>query len=192
MVQVLRAGRIQKGFKMKDLNINKSQALLNEREDFKSMKRILDALFLGFVLLLAICSLTQQAQATLGESVDSAMTNKKSLSAVRSATTKSLKYTVYESQYDTITIREYASSSGIVFGIVWIGLTHPDLTPLLGSYASEYKKALSQVKRQPGSKHVKVKTENVVVEKWGHMRKLQGRAYAPDLIPEGVSIEEIK
>jgi hypothetical protein len=103
-----------------------------------------------------------------------------------------LKYTVYESQYDTITIREYASSSGIVFGIVWIGLTHPDLTPLLGSYASEHKKALSQVKRQPGSKHVKVKTENVVVEKWGHMRKLQGRAYAPDLIPEGVSIEEIK
>jgi len=156
------------------------------------MKRIFDAQFLGFVLLLVICSLTQQAQATLGESVDSAMTNKKSLSAVRSATTKSLKYTVYESQYDTITIREYASSSGIVFGIVWIGLTHPDLTPLLGSYASEYKKALSQVKRQPGSKHVKVKTENVVVEKWGHMRKLQGRAYAPDLIPEGVSIEEIK
>ena len=156
------------------------------------MKRILDALFLGFVLMLAICSLTQQAQATLGESVDSDTTNRKSLSAVRSTEKTASKYTVYESQYDTITIREYASSSGIVFGITWIGLTHPNLTPLLGSYASEHKKALSQVKRQPGSKHVKVKTENVVVEKWGHMRKLQGRAYAPDLIPEGVSIDEIK
>ena len=156
------------------------------------MKRILDALFLGFVLMLAICSLTQQAQATLGESVDSDTTNRKSLSAVRSTEKTASKYTVYESQYDTITIREYTSSSGIVFGIVWLGLTHPDLTPLLGSYASEHKKALSQVKRQPGSKHVKVKTENVVVEKWGHMRKLQGRAYAPDLIPEGVSIDEIK
>jgi hypothetical protein len=156
------------------------------------MKRLLDALLLGCLLLLAICFLPLQIQATLGESVNSVTTNKKSLSAVRSATTKSSKYTVYESQYDTITIREYASSSGIVFGIVWIGLTHPDLTPLLGSYASEHKKALNQVKRQPGSKHVKVKTENVVVEKWGHMRKLQGRAYAPDLMPEGVSIDEIK
>jgi hypothetical protein len=158
------------------------------------MKRSLNALALClvFVLMLTICTFPKQAQATLGESVDSVKTNKKSLSAVRSATTTSSKYTVYESQYDTITIREYASPSGIVFGITWIGLTHPDLTPLLGSYSSEHKKALSQVKRQHGSKHVKVKSENVVVEKWGHMRKLQGRAYAPDLIPEGVSIDEIK
>ena len=156
------------------------------------MKRILDALLLGFVVMLAICSLSQQVQATLGESVDSVNTNKKSLSAVRSTEKTASKYTVYESQYDTITIREYASSSGIVFGITWIGLTHPDLTPLLGSYASEHKKALSQVKRQHGSKHVKVKTDNIVVEKWGHMRKLQGRAYAPGLIPEGVSVDEIK
>ena len=156
------------------------------------MKKSILILSLGFTLMLAICSITQQAQATLGESVDSIMPNKRSLSAVRRAEKASLKYTVYESQYDTITIREYASSSGIVFGIAWIGLTHPDLTPLLGSYASEHKKALSQVRRQHGSKHVKVKSENVVVEKWGHMRKLQGRAYVPDLIPEGVNIDEIK
>ena len=149
-------------------------------------------LLLGLSLALTICPLTHLAQATLGESVDSVTANKRSLSAVRSTEKTASKYTVYESQYDTITIREYTSSSGIVFGIVWLGLTHPDLTPLLGSYASEHKKALSQVKHQPGSKHVKVKTENVVVEKWGHMRKLQGRAYAPDLIPEGVSIDEIK
>jgi hypothetical protein len=156
------------------------------------MKKSILILFLGLVLILASCSLPQQVQATLGESVNSVTTNKKSLSAVRSIEKTASKYTVYESQYDTITIREYASPSGIVFGIAWIGLTHPDLTPLLGSYASEHKKALNQVKRQHGSKRVKVKSENVVVEKWGHMRKLQGRAYAPDLIPEGVSVDEIK
>ena len=156
------------------------------------MERSLKILSFGFVLMLAICTFPQQAQATLGESVNSVTSNKKSLSAVRSAEKILSKYTVYEFQYDTITIREFASPSGIVFGIAWIGLTHPDLTPLLGSYASEHKKALNQVKRQHGSKHVKVKAENVVVEKWGHIRKLQGRAYAPDLIPEGVSVDEIK
>lgn len=156
------------------------------------MKRIIDALLIGFVLMLVVTTFPQQPQATLGESVNSVTTNKKSLSAVRSVEKTLSKYTVYESQYDTITIREYASPSGIVFGIVWIGLTHPDLMSLLGSYASEHRKALSQAKRQHGSKHVKVKSENVVVEKWGHMRKMQGRAYAPDLMPEGVSIDEIK
>jgi hypothetical protein len=149
------------------------------------MKKSILILFLCFLLILAICSLPRQVQATLGESVNSVPSNKKSLSAVRSAEKISSKYTVYEFQYDTITIREYASPSGIIFGIAWIGLTHPNLIPLLGTYATEHKKALSQVKRQHGSKHVKVKSENIVVEKWGHMRKLQGRAYAPDLMPKG-------
>ena len=147
------------------------------------------SLCLGFVLTIL---LAQQAQATLGESADSVAVNKKALSAVKSTTRTSSKYTVHEFQSETMTVREYVSPSGVVFGIAWNGLTHPDLTPLLGSYASEHKKALSHIKRQPGHRHVKVKSDNVTVEKWGHMRNLQGRAYAPALIPQGVSIDEIK
>jgi hypothetical protein len=37
-----------------------------------------------------------------------------------------------------------------------------------------------------------LKANNVVVEKWGHMRNLQGRAYAPALMPQGVSVDEIR
>jgi hypothetical protein len=58
----------------------------------------------------------------------------------------------------------------------------------LGSYASEYQAALKKVQRKPGSKRRQVvKTDRVVVEKWGHMRNLQGRAYAPALLPSGLS-----
>ena len=99
---------------------------------------------------------------------------------------------IHEFQSETITVREYVSPSGVVFGIAWNGLTHPDLIPLLGSYASEHQKAASHIKRQPGHKYVKVESDNVVVEKWGHMRNLQGRAYAPALIPQGVTTDEIK
>ena len=147
------------------------------------------SLCLGFVLILLF---VQQAQAALGESTDSLTSDKKALMTVRSAKITSSNYTVHELQSATMTVREYVSSSGVIFGIAWNGLTHPDLTPLLGNYASEHRKAASHTKRQPGSRYAKIKSDNIVVEKWGHMRRLQGRAYIPALIPEGVSVDEIK
>ena len=154
--------------------------------------RMFSRLLLGLSIVLTVFAAAQQAQATLGESVDSVASDQKALSAVRRATKTSTGYTVHEVRTETITVREYVSPSGIVFGIAWNGLTHPDLTPLLGSYSSEYQKAMSHAHRQPGRRHVQVKTDGVIVEKWGHMRNLQGRAYAPALIPQGVSVDEIK
>jgi hypothetical protein len=101
-------------------------------------------------------------------------------------------YTVQELQSDSVTVREYVAPTGIVFAIAWNGLIHPDLTSLLGSYVGEYRTALQHVLRQHGSRHRKVETAQIVVEKWGQMRNLQGRAYVPALIPSGVSIDEIK
>jgi hypothetical protein len=136
--------------------------------------------------------IVQQAQAALGESADSIAATKKALSAVQSDIRTSSKYTVHEIQSEATTVREYLSLSGIVFGIAWNGMINPDLTPLLGTYASEHKKALSHLKKQPGRRYIIIKTENIVVEKWGHMRNFKGRAYVPSLIPEGVSVDEIK
>ena len=156
------------------------------------MKMRLYALFLSLGLSVAIFVTAQHAQATLGESADSITSDRKALSAVRRATTARNGYTVHEIDSDATVVREYVSPTGIVFGITWNGLIHPDLTQLLGTYASEYEKALRQTRRQPGRRRLQVRTNRVVVAKWGHMRNLQGRAYAPDLIPPGVSIDEIK
>jgi hypothetical protein len=111
---------------------------------------------------------------------------------VRGAAAARNGYTVHEIRSESTTVREYVTPSGIVFAIAWNGRTHPDLTSLLGSYAGEYKDALQRTLREPGRRSRTVKTDRVVVEKWGHMRNLQGRAYAPALIPPGVSIDEIK
>ncbi|MCX5849533.1 MAG: DUF2844 domain-containing protein [Deltaproteobacteria bacterium] len=154
--------------------------------------RLFYIIFLVFGLTLISFISTGQVQAALGESADSVESDQKALSAVRKATKTSNGYTVHEIRTETLIVREYLSSSGIVFGIAWNGLSHPDLTPLLGSYNSEYQKTMQKTKRQPGRKHVRVKTDSVIVEKWGHMRNLQGRAYVPDLIPQGVSVDEIK
>lgn len=157
------------------------------------MKRRLYALFLGLSLSVATFATAQRAQATLGESADSITSDRKALSAVQGAKSFVNGYTIQEIESDSIIIREYVSSAGIVFGIAWNGLIHPDLTPLLGSYAAEYQEAQQQTPRRPGHRPYQVvETNRVIVEKWGHMRNLQGRAYAPALIPLGVSIDEIK
>jgi len=149
-------------------------------------------LFVGLCLWATLLATEAPVRATLGESDDSIASDEKALSAVRGAAAVRNGYTVHELQSNSTTIREYVSPSGVVFGIAWNGRGHPDLTPLLGSYAGEYNEALRQTPREPGRRPFSVKTDRVVVEKWGHMRNLKGRAYAPALIPPGVSVDEIK
>ena len=135
----------------------------------------------------------QKGEAALGEPADSVAKDRIALSAQKRASTARNGFTVQEFELSGTFVRQYISPSGIVFAIAWNGLTYPDLTPLLASYADEYKAALRETPRKPGiSRRHAVRTDRVVVEKWGHMRNLQGRAYAPALIPPGVNLEEIK
>lgn len=156
------------------------------------MKRNLSVLALSLGLAAAALSLPRPVLATLGEPAASVAKDRKALAATRSATTAHTGYSVREIASAANTVREYISPSGIVFAIAWNGLTHPDLATLLGSYTGEYRRALRQTPRTHGRRQSQVKSDRIVVEKWGHMRNLQGRAYVPALIPAGVSIDEIK
>lgn len=156
------------------------------------MKRKLYILFVGLGFSAVLFVTAQQVQATLGESPDSISSDEEFLSAVKRSTTVLNGFTVHEIDSGVTVVREYVSTSGVVFGIAWNGLIHPNLTQLLGSYAGEYQDALRQTPRIKGSRHLQVKTSGVVVEKWGHMRNLQGRVYVPSLIPPGVRVDEIK
>jgi hypothetical protein len=155
------------------------------------MKQRFRVLMFCLSFSMVVFATAQRAWATLGESADSVESDRKVLSAVRGAITTNSGYTVHEVSGAT-TVREYVSPTGIVFAIVWNGLVHPDLTLLLGAYATEYHEALRQTLREKGVRRLGVKSNRVVVEKWGHRRNLQGRAYAPELIPPGVSVDEVK
>jgi len=145
----------------------------------------------GMAVVAALAA-AQCAYATLGGTVDTITADRKALSGVHRATTSRSGYTVEEMTFGLTTVREYVSPAGIVFGIAWNGYVHPDLTQLLGSYSGQYSSARKDAPRVQGRRSQRVATDNVVVEKWGHMRNLQGRAYAPALIPSGVSIDDIK
>jgi len=164
-----------------------------EREGIHTaMKRKRCALFLGLGLSIVMLVTVQDTLAALGESVDSVESDRESLTAVRGAMTAHRDYTVHEIKTDSTVVREYVSPAGIIFAIAWNGMVHPDLTELLGSYAGEYQEALRQTPRKQGRRQLQVKTNRVVVQKWGHIRDMKGRAYAPDLIPPGVSIDALK
>jgi hypothetical protein len=156
------------------------------------MKRTLTALLIGLSLAALFLTAAGPAQAALGETIDSIASDETALAAKRASQTDRNGYTVQELRSDAVTLREYVAPTGIIFAIAWNGLIHPDLTPLLGSYAGEYRTALRHSPREPGRRNHKVETNQIVVEKWGHMRNLEGRAYVPSLIPAGVSIDEIK
>ena len=156
------------------------------------MKRKLYALF-SLGLSIVALAIPQQTQAALGESAESIESDQGALAAVKHATKVREGYSIHEFTLDGTTVREYVSPTGIVFGIAWNGLAHPDLTRLLGSYTGEYETALQQTPRKPGlRRHEVLKTDRVVVERWGHMRNLQGRAYAPALLPPGITSDEIR
>jgi hypothetical protein len=144
------------------------------------------------VFLAAQTIFVPSASAVLGKPATSITADEESLGGGRIAKSAGNGYEIQEIVTDATTVREYVSAEGIVFALAWNGLVHPDLSHLLGTYAAEYEQALKKTARKPGSRSLQVKAPRVVVEKWGHMRNLQGRAYAPDLMPSGVPIDEIR
>ncbi|HSB20716.1 MAG TPA: DUF2844 domain-containing protein [Anaeromyxobacteraceae bacterium] len=147
---------------------------------------------LQMLLLAAALVAAAPARASLGGKADSVEADRKALSAARRATVARAGYTVEEVDTGAVRVREYVSPSGVVFAVAWNGLAHPDLDTLLGSYAAAWRQADRQVPRTPGRRSRAVRTPRLVVERWGHMRDWQGRAYDPALLPAGVSVDEIR
>lgn len=132
------------------------------------------------------------AFATLGEPVNSIENDMSIMAATRRNSSIHRRYRMQEIGSSATRVREYSTSSGIVFGIAWDGPAPPDLTQLLGTYAQDYQDALKETSKSPGRRSQAIKGSRVVVENWGHMRNLQGRAYDPALLPSGVTPSEIK
>ncbi|HEY6308011.1 MAG TPA: DUF2844 domain-containing protein [Candidatus Angelobacter sp.] len=130
------------------------------------------------------------AVAELGGNVSSIQADQEHMKGTRRVTTNAA-YSVHEIQAATgTTVREFVSPSGTVFAVAWQGPATPDLQQLLGAYFGQFTQAI-QTKRA-GRGPVSVRQEGLVVEAGGHMRSFSGRAYLPQMMPQGVSSEAIK
>lgn len=149
------------------------------------------ALYLS-VALVALATAVR-ASAALGEPSSSISSDQVALAAVRRQATAgaSAAYAVEQLEATAYTVREYTAPSGIVFAVSWEGVSRPDLSVLLGAYAGPYHRALAQSGPTPGHRSRRIEADGVVVESWGHMRALHGRAYLPALVPSGVTLDDI-
>ncbi len=154
------------------------------------MKRTLHSLTPWLVLAAVLGA--RPARAALGETEASVAHDRAALQAVARGTTDRGTYAVHELERGGTTIREYVSPQGTVFAVTWSGLATPDLRTLLGGYAAEYEDAAAQQPKARGRRAQQVVARHVVVDRWGHMRDRHGRAYVPDLVPQGVSTDEIR
>jgi len=104
-------------------------------------------------------------------------------------------YTVKDTVSNSIPVREYLTRDGTVFGLAWKGRNHPDFAAILGSFYSEYQDLNSH--RDSSGLRVRggrrtLQGAHLILEKFGHMGALKGRAIIPSLMPAGVQFNDIK
>jgi Protein of unknown function (DUF2844) len=102
-------------------------------------------------------------------------------------------YMLHEIQSATgTTVREYVSPAGTVFAVAWKGAFAPNLRQLLGSQFEPYQQAMKTPSGRASHGPATIRLPNLVVQLSGHMGDYFGRAYIPEKVPAGVSLELIR
>jgi hypothetical protein len=145
------------------------------------------------MLLFAACSFSLPVFAALGGNLDSVYSDQAHMNAILKVTQAS-SFAVHELRTPTGTvIREYVSAEGRVFGVAWEGPFVPNMQLILGSYFQHYSEAAkAQRESQVGRRPLNIQEPGLVVQTAGHMRAYFGRAYDPELLPSGVSPNDVR
>jgi len=154
------------------------------------MKRIIPFVF---SFLFAALAVPYSASASLGGDVSSVHDDQVKMQGTLRTTSKD-SYDVHEIQAPSgVTLREYVSRSGNVFGLSWQGRSHPDLHQILGSYYDAY---VQGVQAQRAARHghgpLLIQQPGLTIQMGGHMRSLVGKAYLPQALPAGVRPEDLQ
>ena len=100
-------------------------------------------------------------------------------------------YRVHEIQLPSGTVlREFAAIGGNVFAVAWSGPAIPDLRQALGRYFDVYLTAAQA--KQGNRRNLLIEQSEFVMQSSGHMRAFSGRAYLPQALPPGASVDEIR
>ena len=139
---------------------------------------------------LVLPALPGAVYAALGAKVDSVQADQAAISAsVRS--TQMAGFAVQELQAASgSVVREYAGADGTVFAVAWEGPTHPNLRQVLGDSFDPFVQAVKA--QRVGRGPVSIMQPGLVVQSAGHMRAFRGRAYLPQLLPPGVTPDDIR
>jgi hypothetical protein len=127
------------------------------------------------------------AHAGLGGTLDSVQDDQQAFAASlqQSALSGATQYTLR--QANGVTVRQYVSASGTVFGVGWDGPLLPDFKRLLGAHFAAFEEA----RRQP-ARRISLRSVALVIDAGGMMRSFSGRAYLPGQLPATLSGADIR
>ena len=140
--------------------------------------------------LTSLWLLATPALAALGGGAASVNEDVSQLKAQLRVTTKQ-GYAIHELQSTSGTVvREYVSAAGKVFGVAWQGPVLPDMRQVLGAYHARLMAAAPPNRRPQGP--IVINEGDLVLYSGGHMRAYTGKAYVPQMLPEGVRPDAIQ
>jgi hypothetical protein len=139
--------------------------------------------------LMSFLILSLPALAVLGHDQGSIREDQLQMRATTQLTTAN-GYSVQEMKIPSgTTVREFVSPAGKVFGVAWHGPFLPDLRQLLGDNFNKLEAAQNS---RRGHGPLVINEPDFVYVSSGHMRAFTGRAYIPQLIPQGVRPDAIQ
>jgi hypothetical protein len=146
--------------------------------------------WMGIALLML--ALPIPALAALGGDVASVHEDQAQMKATLK-TTQAEAYAVHEIKDSAGTVvKEYVSPAGKVFAISWHGQFIPNMQQLLGTYFDQFAQAAkAQRESGPGHRPVNIQQPGFVFHNGGHMRSYFGKAYVPEMVPQGVNPDAI-
>ena len=144
-----------------------------------------------FILWVSLLLPLSSAFGSLGDRENSISLDVSNLRITQQSTSRQPRFRIHQITSPNYTLQEYVSTEGVIFAVTWRGRTTPDLAQLLGSYFNETKEALEKSTRSHGRTPKTLATQNIVLERGGHMRDVYGKAYLPALIPKGVDVQDI-
>ena len=144
----------------------------------------------ALLFLTSVCLLATPALAALGGDAASVDEDVSQLKAQLRVMSKQ-GYAIHELQSTSGTVvREYVSAAGKVFGVAWQGPVLPDMRQVLGAYHARLIAKAPPHRRPPGP--IVVQEGDLVLYSGGHMRAYAGKAYIPQMLPEGVRPDAIQ
>jgi hypothetical protein len=153
--------------------------------------------FCAAIASAALLGISLPAWASLGGNVSSLETDRVQMRASAHVMQRGA-YEVHEMQVPGGTVvDEYVSPQGTVFAVSWHGQFPPPMQQILGTYFQQYATALQAQANQPqpkmyGHRPLNIQQQGLVVQTAGHMRAHSGRAYLPDLLPPGMTVNQIQ
>jgi hypothetical protein len=148
----------------------------------------------GFGVLILILILPATVLAALGGDAASVDADRVRMQGALMRIVRSDTYALHEMRSASGTmVREYVSTSGTVFAVVWQGPWLPDLRQVLGAHFDQYQAAMRTAQRaRTGRGSVLIDGPDLVVQTSGHPRSFFGRVYVPALMPQGVQVESLR